>query len=254
MAVASASPYIDDMRWALLAAFLSSPASAGGLVEGVVSAGAAVPALLGAGPVARSAPPVQPGFCQASWEEKPGTTDYTVFDQSTNKPAARSDRSARWSLLENEDFQGKTLCERAAFLKPCFEKALAKEPRGASFSDWAKRHKLDPVRVLLAVAASETAIGVNPDHCRKGRCNGVGLMQVISAIDDEGKLMRWNDPRWDGITFNILTNIKYAIRVADDKLPAKGLWTFAYRYNASATASAYAGKVQGNYNELRACR
>ena len=99
-------------------------------------------------------------------------------------------------------------------------------------------------------------MGVLPDHCVHGICNGVGLMQIVSAFDSQGDPLAHASPEWDGITNNVLTNITYSARVLAAKLayePA-GLYELAFYYNGNpALRNEYAARVVEHYETMKTC-
>lgn len=193
--------------------------------------------------------------CQYSWEERPGTTDYTTFD-AYRGISIEGDRPQRQTLIGSGVQKNRTLCEKARALKHCFRKTILEsdESSAVRFRAWASARGIDPVRALMAKTEQETLLGSVKDSCRSGVCNGIGLTQIITAIDENGRMLSDSDSRWDGITFNILTNLKYSVRVVSEKTSYSGsLYQLAYYYNGSATASDYARKVEGYYRDLLQC-
>lgn len=201
--------------------------------------------------------------CENSWEEAPGTADYTTFNNYLRsigrKRRARVDREEGGSLRGSEAYAAMNLCEKARAIKPCFEKVtLRGDDWGArKFRAWAHRERINPVRAHLAIALQETRLGTFEDRCRRGVCYGIGMLQIISAFDDRGRSVASGAPEWDGITHNILTNIKYSARVLAVKIDfgASSLSQLAYYYNGNPSLqSYYARKVVEHYRELKRCR
>lgn len=196
------------------------------------------------------------GFCQFSWEEKPGTTDYTTYDAFEKKFAAKGDRTQNQTLIGSKVQAKRSLCEKARALQSCFERVVSKskENSAVKFREWASMRGIDPVLALMAKTEQETKLGTLEDQCQKGICNGIGIGQIITAVDVTGKEIPPNDPRWAGVTFNILTNLTYSVRVIALKIPnANNLRSLAYYYNGSSGADAYADRVVGYYNQLKQC-
>ncbi|MEY3901636.1 MAG: hypothetical protein RL189_942 [Pseudomonadota bacterium] len=195
-------------------------------------------------------------LCQHSWEERPGTTDYTTFD-AYRGISIEGDRPQSQTLIGSGVQKNRSLCEKARALQHCFRKTIVESDENAAvrFRAWASARGIDPVRALMAKTEQETLLGSVKDSCRSGVCNGIGLAQIITAIDENGRVLSDSDSRWDGITFNILTNLKYSVRVVSEKIAySDSLYQLAYYYNGSSTASDYARKVEGFYRELLQCR
>ncbi|MEN9811272.1 MAG: hypothetical protein RLZZ488_2839 [Pseudomonadota bacterium] len=199
---------------------------------------------------------VDPVVCQYSWEEKPGTTDYTTYDSFARRSYSSPDRPQNRTLIGSKVQAVRTMCQRAKFLKNCFEKAVIQNPSASAknFRAWAGKRGIHPVLALMAKTEQETKMGSIPDSCRGGSCNGIGIGQIITAFDESGRVLSSSDRRWDGITFNVLTNLNYSVRVLSDKTSRAGsLWDLAYRYNGSNYARMYADKVVGFYSQLKSC-
>lgn len=195
-------------------------------------------------------------ICEKPWERAPGTADYTLVDSFTGRSLTWADRSQGETLLGNPNFQVLDFCERAMALRHCFEQTLRApdRPEAARVRTWAAARGLDGVRAFMAIAAQETALGTLKDRCWYGTCNGIGLVQVITAVSPEGERLSTYDPRWAGVTHNILTNLSYGLRVFAEKSGrAATLWDLAYLYNGSAGAAHYADKVAGYYRQLGGC-
>jgi hypothetical protein len=149
------------------------------------------------------------------------------------------------------------VCQRARLLKPCFEKAVLKSSDWGArrFRDWAKG-RVDPIRAHLALAEQETRLGGLDDVCVRGICNGIGLLQIISAFNHEGKPLASDDPEWDGITHNVLTNITFSARVIASKLvhEPEDLSSLAALYNGNPDLRAlYAARVVKSYKAMKDC-
>lgn len=197
-----------------------------------------------------------PVVCEYSWEEKPGTTDYTTYDSYARRNYSGADRSQGQTLIGSKSQAVRSLCERARFLKKCFDRAVMNNESSSakSFKNWAAKHGVHPALALMAKTEQETKMGSLPDTCHGFTCNGIGIGQIITAIDENGRVLGSQDRRWEGITFNILTNLNYSVRVLADKSSrASSLWDLAYRYNGSGYARMYADKVVGYYSNLKSC-
>lgn len=200
--------------------------------------------------------------CEYSWEERPGTTDYTLWDSYLKRNYPRPDRSQGKTLQGAKTLKSgdtvETLCHNARILKGCFAKANARaayDPMGAGFLYWASERKVDPVLLRMAIAMQETNLGGLKDSCSGASCNGVGMNQVITIVTDSGYATNsGNRPEWAGITHNTLTNMKYGIRVLAMKISEReprDIAALARFYNGSPHAAEYARKVQRNYENLR---
>lgn len=195
-------------------------------------------------------------ICEKSWERAPGTADYTLLDSFTGRSLTWADRTQGETLQGNPNFQVLDFCERALALRHCFEQTLRApdRPEAARVRTWASAAGLDAVRAFMAIAAQETSLGTLKDNCWYGTCNGIGLVQVITAVSPEGERLSTHDPRWQGVTHNILTNLSYGLRVFAQKTGRAGtLWDLAYFYNGSERAAHYADKVTGFYRQLGGC-
>lgn len=197
-----------------------------------------------------------PSVCEYTWEQKPGTTDYTTYDSFARRSYGKPDRPQNRTLLGSAWQADKSICEKARFLKKCFDKVVmdSEAASAKTFRAWAAKRGIHPALALMAKAEQETKLGLIPDSCRGGICNGIGIGQIITAFDERGRLLESNDKRWEGITFNILTNLNYSVRVLADKTgSSSSLWDLAYRYNGSGYARPYADKVVGFYSKLKSC-
>ncbi|NBW83043.1 hypothetical protein EBR21_14940, partial [bacterium] len=172
----------------------------------------------------------QPVVCEYSWEERPGTTDYTAYDEYSRTIYGNADRPQNQTLIGSKSQILRTLCDRARFLKNCFDKAVMQNESESArtFKQWASNHGVHPALALMAKTEQETKMGSIPDSCYGRTCNGIGIGQIITAIDDRGRLLSSGDKRWEGITFNILTNLNYSVRVLADKSGySRSLWDLA---------------------------
>ncbi|MEI7528242.1 MAG: hypothetical protein WCK76_04800 [Elusimicrobiota bacterium] len=200
-------------------------------------------------------------ICGYSWEERPGTADYTIWDAYHRRALRGADRSAGDTLQGSRMVQAgnstAVMCGNARKLKACFDKAGAraeKDPLASGFLTWAKAKGIDPTLFRMAIAMQETNLGGLKDSCSGGSCNGVGMNQIITIVTDSGAATNSSSrPEWTGITHNILTNMKYGIRVLALKVRETNpgnLRSLARYYNGSSTADHYAGAVERNYKDL----
>lgn len=203
--------------------------------------------------IAPSQPPS--GYCQKSWEEAQ-IMDYTTFDAYNAMSYATSAHPESKTLMGSTQHKDRTMCERARVLKHCFEKAVgSNESSALKFRNWAKSRRINPVLALMAKTQQETQLGIIPDSCINGNCNGIGIGQIITAIDQNGNKIDDSNPAWRGITHNILTNLKYSVRVIAAKTDmSNSLWDLAYYYNGSPEhQNAYASNVLSFYGQLQKC-
>jgi hypothetical protein len=194
-------------------------------------------------------------YCQYSWEEKPGTTDYTTYD-AYRGVSTQGDRPEAQTLVGSGVQGGRSLCQKAQALRHCFQRAVmdSGESSAVRFREWAAARGINPMLALMAKTERETKMGTLKDSCYRGSCNGIGIGQIITAIDSSGRIMSDSDSRWSGITFNILTNLAYSVRVVAEKTSySNSLYTLAYNYNGSSGASAYASAVVDYYERLKGC-
>jgi hypothetical protein len=195
-------------------------------------------------------------FCSKSWEEAPGTTDYTTFDEYRKAAYSKPDRPQNKTLIGSGVQRNRSLCEKARALKPCFVRTVLEADNNSAkkFRAWAASRGINPMLALMAKTERETKLGSIPDSCVGRSCNGIGIGQIIDAFDESGKKLSDSDPRWEGITFNILTNLTYSVRVLAVKTGmSRDLYDLAYYYNGSSGAAPYASAVVGFYNQLKGC-
>jgi hypothetical protein len=194
-------------------------------------------------------------YCQYSWEERPGTTDYTTIDKYRGVQV-KGDRPQSQTLVGSGIQSGQSLCQKARRLNHCFVRTIidSQEPAARRFRQWASARGIDPVRALMAKTEQETFMGTIHDSCSGGSCNGIGIAQIITAIAPNGARLGDSDSRWSGVTFNILTNLAYSVRVVEEKISSSGtLYDLAYNYNGSSGAARYASNVVKYYNQLKSC-
>jgi len=200
--------------------------------------------------------------CEFSWDERPGTTDYTLYDSYLGRNYSKPDRSAASSLQGSKILMVgntvDTMCTNGKLLKGCFARAMQKagsDSLSTAYFTWAKSRGVDPTRLKMAIAMQETNLGGLSDSCAGGSCNGIGMNQVITIVTDAGVSTNTSDrPEWTGITHNLLTNMKYGIRVLALKIRGSNhpdIRSLAKAYNGSSTAAAYAEAVVRNYSELQ---
>jgi hypothetical protein len=201
-------------------------------------------------------------LCAASWEERPGTADYTARDMRLasigRERSVRLDRRHDATLRGSGRWAGLDMCGRARALEPCFVKGvLESDDWGAVvFRSWAQTKDVDPVRAHLAIAAQETLLGGLDDECSQGICNGVGLLQIVTALDALARPLASDSPSWRAITHNILSNVAFSARVLADKIgfAPSDLRGMAWHYNGNPKKrSTYASRVVASYEELERC-
>lgn len=209
-------------------------------------------------------------LCAFTWEKKPGVADYTTINWWA-KAGGESFGGLKMDRTEKETFQGNPAiqsissdCQRAQILKRCFELSVVADEKGNApkLIKWMKEKKLNPVLVKMAFSRVETHLGTLHDSCVRTHsgpsCNGIGLMQIITAIAPAGEpAMKDGDKRWAGIHFNILTNLAYSSRIMERKLPATSLKELASNYNGNPNLnvrSDYSVKVPQWYHKLEACK
>ena len=205
--------------------------------------------------------------CEFSWEEKLGTTDYTIWDSYLERNYPAPDRAQGETLqgLANSKTPpiltaGRSidvLCHNGKILKGCFARGLeraARDPIGSVFIEWSKKYSIDPLRLRMALAMQETNLGGLRDHCR-GACNGIGMNQIITIVTDSGQeTANPARPEWPGITHNILTNMKYGARVLAKKIQysqPSSIRSLASAYNGSSNRVQYGIDVERFYQQLK---
>ncbi|MEY3903696.1 MAG: hypothetical protein RL189_3002 [Pseudomonadota bacterium] len=202
-----------------------------------------------------------PTYCIYSWDERPGTADFTTQNkrlQSLRRSANYFvDRKEAESLLRSREFQNMDTCSRARFLKRCFQRVILESdsPAAQAFRAWSLG-RVRPVEAHMAFVMKETRLGLWPDDCWNGRCKGVGIAKVASARTPAGRTVFETDPLWHGITHNIMTNLEFSLRNIADKTNggATDLYALAFLYNGKArTQERYALDVDRYYKELLAC-
>lgn len=194
-------------------------------------------------------------ICEYSWEQAKGYTDYVIWDNYRRVNYHNPDRGKTHTLVESGRQGGRSLCQKAEFLKPCFYKAVAsaKHPLALEFLSWSKRYSVKPERLLMAIAEQETKLGALKDQ----GVNGVGLNQIVTAFKSKNSLVSDNDhATWAGITHNILTNLDYSMRALGVKEMENGpgnIYNLALHYNGSSEKHHYAKNVEKFYYSLRSC-
>lgn len=206
--------------------------------------------------------PRAPTYCVYSWDERPGTADFTTIDRrlrSLQHPQSYPlDRPEDAALLGNKDFHALDVCGRARFLKGCFYQVVndPHAPAAQTFRAWATG-RLRPVEAYMAFAMSQTRLGLWHDDCWRGRCRGVGLARVTAAVTTTGRKIPMEDPAWRGITHNILTNLRYGLRLVAAKAAAGStdLYQLAYAYNGiPGKRERFAQDVEKHYRQLLSCQ
>jgi Bacterial SH3 domain len=206
------------------------------------------------------------GFCEFSWEERPGYADYTTinwYERSIGSERARTFDRTQAQTLQGSGALNGGLCANAKKLLGCYQKAVSRErSKGSAFLRWVDRQGLNPIRVKMAFSYQETLLGKISDSCSGGSCNGVGIAQIITAFPNEGDFQTTlgvSDKRWDGISYNVLTNLSYSSRVLSEKVNSSSppnLVELARAYNGNPDSSIripYGTKVQQHYSDLGTC-
>jgi hypothetical protein len=211
-------------------------------------------------------------FCEFAWEERSGYADYTTIDwylrSIGRNTTAKVDRPQNATLQGSGRLSRGDLCENARILKPCFDRDFQRNANSRStrtFAEWCQQRGLNPVRVKMALSYQETLLGKLNDSCSGGSCNGIGIAQIISAYDDNLNAISNSDPRWEGITHNVLTNLMFGTRVLAEKVinrrsnpyyTSDDLVGLARAYNGNSNSSIripYGTRVNGFYQDLGAC-
>jgi len=206
--------------------------------------------------------PKVPTFCVYSWDEVPGTADFTTVDLRSKSLRMKQnyplDRTEESTLLGSRDFQNLDMCGRARFLKGCFQKIVFdnNSPAAQTFRAWAVG-RVRPLEAHMAVVMNQTRLGLWHDECWRGRCKGIGISRVTTARTVTGKRITNADTLWRGITHNIVTNLRFGLRQISAKA-AEGpsdLYQLAYSFSAhSGKQERFAQDVDKYYRQLVACQ
>jgi hypothetical protein len=203
-----------------------------------------------------------PTYCIYSWEEQPGTSDFSTFNGTTsslrmavNYPLDRLEKDA---LTGSREFHNMDVCGRARFLKRCFQKVILDSDSAAAqtFRAWAMG-RVRPVEAHMAFVMKESRLGLWPDNCWKGKCSGVGIARVKEARTAAGRLFAVRDPVWRGISHNILTNLEFSLRLLAEKSKEGplDLHSLAFIYaGKSKKRDRYALDVDKYYRDLVSCQ
>jgi len=206
--------------------------------------------------------PRAPTYCVHSWDERPGTADFTTIDRrllSLQQPQVYPlDRSEDSALLGNKDFHTLDVCGRARFLKGCFYRVVHEphSPEAQTFRAWATG-RLRPVEAYMAFVMTQSRLGLWHDECWRGRCRGVGLARVSAAVTPAGRKLPQEDPAWRGITHNMLTNLRFGLRQVAAKVAAgsSDLYQLAYSFNGiPGKRERFAQDVEKHYRQLLSCQ
>ena len=206
--------------------------------------------------------PRPPTFCVHSWDEVPGTADFTtvnVYLRSLREPQLyQLDRSQDATLLGSRDFQNLDVCGRARFLKGCFQKVVYDNHSVAAqaFRKWALG-RLRPVEAYMAIVHQKSRLGLWRDECWRGQCKGRGLARVDAAYTVSGKKIRNEDVVWVGVTHNIITNLRFGMRQIARKLNAgpSDLYQLGFSmYQTPGFRERFARDVTENYRKLVSCQ
>ena len=203
------------------------------------------------------------GTCEYFWEEKPNYADYTTYDQYLKRNHPFPDRTEKETLQGSGVLDTDDICGNVPKLLPCFRKAWANDMNHhQNLKQWANENSYSINQVMLALAWRETRMGQLQDSCDDyGNCNGVGMVQVITIVGDDFQEDHSSQlPEWQGITHNLLTNLKYGLRVLDSKvniaknLGGTSLKEVSYYYNGSEDyAEDYSQAIVQNYEKLSKC-
>jgi hypothetical protein len=213
-------------------------------------------------PAPVSQAPRPPTFCVHSWDEVPGTADFTtvnVYMRSLQqKESYQLDRKQDATLLGSRDFQNLDVCGRARFLKGCFQKVIYDKNSVAaqSFRKWSLG-RLRPVEAYMAIVYQKTRLGLWQDECWRGRCMGRGLARVDAAYSVSGRKIRNEDSVWFGVTHNIITNLRFGMREIARKLTSgpSDLYQLGFSmYQTPGQREKFAREITENYRQLVSCQ
>lgn len=206
--------------------------------------------------------PRPPTFCVHSWDEVPGTADFTtlnVYLKSLRHPQHyQLDRKQDATLLGSRDFQSLDMCGRARFLKGCFQKVIYDNNSVASqaFRKWALG-RVRPLEAYMAIVYQKTRLGLWRDECWQGECKGRGLARVDAVYSVTGKKIRNEDSTWLGVTHNIITNLRFGLRQIAKKLPSgpSDLYQLGFSmYQTPGRREQFARQITENYTKLMSCQ
>lgn len=206
--------------------------------------------------------PRAPTFCVFSWDEMPGTADFTtinVYLRSLQMPQRYLlDRKQNATLLGSRDFQNLDMCGRARFLKGCFQKVIYDNNSLAAqtFRKWSLG-RLRPLEAYMAIVHQKTRLGLWRDECWRGQCRGRGLARVDAAYSVSGRKIRLEDDVWIGITHNILTNLRFGLRQISRRLSAAPSDLYQLGYSMVPTPGQrerFAREITENYRKIVSCQ
>lgn len=221
----------------------------------------AVPTQQTLAPMQEQLPPA-PTYCVYSWDEMPGTADFTTIDRRARSAGRVQsyllDRKENETLLGNKDFQGLDVCARARFLKGCFQRVLFGEntPGAQTFRAWALG-RVRPMEAHMAFVMAQTRLGLWHDECSRGRCKGVGFSRVDIPRTNSGKRIHEGDVLWRGITHNIVSNLRFGLRwiAAKAALGPADLYQLArISRPPGVKAEEFARDVDKFYRQLNSCQ
>lgn len=204
-------------------------------------------------------------YCAKPWDGV--YADYTTIDEyrvKTGQPAKKNLDRAQYMTLQGSGLLHDDICHNARVMRKCFDKSIDWDKKNATILiKWSSQNKIVLRALKMAIAWQETGLGRSKDNCygsgKSTQCNGVGMMQIISASDENGKALSNTDPRWDGITFNVLTNLQYSSRILAGKVSAfspKSVYELAVKYNGNAAGNTmyiYGRAVEKWYNKILQC-
>jgi hypothetical protein len=206
--------------------------------------------------------PQAPTYCVYSWDEVPGTADFTTIDRRARSAGRVQsyllDRKENETLLGNKDFQALDVCARARFLKGCFHRVLFGEntPGAQTFRAWSLG-RVRPMEAHMAFVMAQTRLGLWHDECSRGRCKGVGFSRVEIPRTNSGKRIHEGDVLWRGITHNIVSNLRFGLRwiAAKAALGPADLYQLArISRPPGAKADEFARDVDKYYRQLNTCQ
>lgn len=206
--------------------------------------------------------PKVPTYCIYSWDERPGTADFSTRNQRFVSLGQSTsywiDRDESDSLLRSREFQNFDMCSRARFLKKCFQRVILESdsPAAQTFRAWSLG-RVRPIEAHMAFVMKESRLGLWPDQCWKGQCKGIGIAKVTRARTTSGRLLAPSDSMWNGITHNIITNLDFSLRQIAEKTTSgpTDLYALAFLYRGkSRMQERYAMDVDRYYKELIACQ
>lgn len=221
---------VSSPRWVMRALPRAVPSS-------ILVLGALTPA------IALAAAPAN--FCKVDTLDGSASVDLALTDPEYPLPWPVD---AKATLAGSGALSRGSTCSNALLLQDCFSEALRRylgeAPR---FAKWADSRGLDPLAVLLAFSAQETALGLNVARAPEAIGSGLGLLGVREW--DESVL---GQPPAAG-AYNALAGLRAGLialdRAAERLSPGDGLFELARSYAITrppAEREAYAHGVVTN--------